>query len=427
VTLDERGGASQTLAAKGAPLKLVPVGGDDGDTASAGILDPRRGNGTPVSAGPPAALSAWSTIAPYPTPFGFGLGDFGNRADVINGKLYSVGSAWSGEKNHAFVYDPTANAWTPIADSPVRRDAAAVVADNGKLYVTGGFDSAGNAIAETDVYNPSTDTWTSLTPDPTPTSSMGVAVANGVIYLVGGCTNASSCPGSSTVETYNPRTRIWASVAPYPHPDSWLSCGGIGGKVYCAGGIDSPTTYADGYVYNPLTNAWSPIASLPIDLWGSASGAANGLLLISTGVTNDSTTVTNQGYAYDPTTDTWSSLPNAQFPAARSAGACGFYKIGGITFPQVFEPSERISGLTQCGTTDVPWMSESGTTITLQPGQSARIRVTLSATSAGKVTRPGTYTAQIGFQQDTPYDVFPENVTMTVTPPSTSGKIAGFR
>jgi hypothetical protein len=70
-------------------------------------------------------------------------------------------------------------------------------------------------------------------------------------------------------------------------------------------------------------------------------------------------------------------------------------------------------------------MSESPTTFTVQPGQSVNVAVTLSATTADQVTQPGTYTAQIGFEQDTPYTVNPENVTMNVTPPKGWGKIAG--
>ena len=37
-------------------------------------------------------------------------------------------------------------------------------------------------------------------------------------------------------------------------------------------------------------------------------------------------------------------------------------------------------------------------------------------------TQPGTYTAQIGFEQDTPYDVFPEKLTITVTAPRTRAR-----
>src|SRR5262249_31842845 len=87
--------------------------------------------------------------------------------------------------------------------------------------------------------------------------------------------------------------------------------------------------------------------------------------------------------------------------------------------------SEQLSGLTQCGVTDVPWLDESPATATLQPGQSVTVTVTLAATTAATVTQPGAYTAQLGVEHDTPYSVSPVNVAMNVTPPSGWGKIAG--
>ena len=421
VKLDQRGGAFQILRERGAPLRLVTGDPDGGPFTGAFLGNNGRDDSPPINAGPPADPT-WSTIAPYPSAI------MDNSADFINGKEYSVGGYdGSALVSSGNVYDSMQNTWSAIASMPQVREKPNVAADNGKLYVSGGWDSAGNPIAETDAYDPSGDSWSTVSANPNPTTAAGVAVANGNIYFVGGCSNGSCAP-SSTVEVYNPSTDSWSSAAPYPHPDSWMSCGGINGKVYCAGGLNGSTggTYTDGYVYDPGSDSWSPIASLPIDLWGSVSGAPNGLFVISGGVTNNGLTITNQGYAYDPTTNTWTSIPNAQFPVYRAGGGCGFYKIGGSTggfSPQ--SSSELLSGLTQCGTVNIPWMSESPTTFTVQPGQSVNVAVTLSATTADQVTQPGTYTAQIGFEQDTPYTVNPENVTMNVTPPKGWGKIAG--
>ncbi len=421
VKLDERGGAFQILTAKGSPLKLVALGDDADQQATPAFLGGHSNDGSPpVNAGPPADPT-WSTIAPYPS------GVMDNSADFINGKEYSVGGLNTSFAvlNNGYVYDPGLNSWAPIANMPQAREKPGVASDNGKLYVSGGWDSSGTPIAETDVYDPSSDSWSAVSANPHPAAAPGVAVTGGKIYLVGGCADAN-CTASSNVEVYDPSSDSWTTAAPYPHGDSWLSCGGINGKVYCSGGTNGSSTYSDAYVYDPGSDSWSAIASMPIDLWASASGAPNGLFVVSSGVTNGFSTITNQGYAYDPTTNTWTSIPNAQFPRYRGAGSCGFYKIGGSSGG--FAPttdSELLSGMTQCGTTDIPWMAESPTTATLQPGQSVPVTVTLSATTADQVTQPGTYTAQIGFEQNTPYNVNPENVTMNVTPPKGWGKIAG--
>jgi N-acetylneuraminic acid mutarotase len=420
VKLDERGGSFQILTQQGAPLRLIQA--DDGALAYPGFLGSRRGtNGLGTNAGSPKDPT-WSTIAQYPS------GIMDNSADFIDGKEYSVGGIDNtfAVVAKGYVYDPSANTWTAIADMPVAREKPGVAAVNGKLYVTGGWDSAGNPIARTDVYDPATNTWSTVASvNPHPAAAPGVAVANGKIYLVGGCGDAF-CTTNTNVVSYDPTTDSWSSLAAYPHNDAWEGCGGISGKVYCAGGTDGASTFKNGFVLDPSANTWSPIADMPIDLWASSAGAANGLLLESSGVTNGFSTITNQGYAYDPAADSWTALPNAQFPRYRAGGSCGFYKIGGSSGG--FNPtpdSELLSGLTQCGVTDVPWLAENPTSTTVQPGQTVNVTITLSATTAAKVTQPGTYTAQLGIEHNTPYVVNPINITMLVTPPNGFGKIAG--
>jgi hypothetical protein len=195
--------------------------------------------------------------------------------------------------------------------------------------------------------------------------------------------------------------------------------------VYCAGGTSGGTFDNDGFVYDPAADSWSPIAAMPFNLWGSAYSAANGMLIISSGLTMNS--LTNQGLAYDPAGDSWEALPNAQFPRFRGAGSCGFFKLGGSTVAG-FSPSresERLSELDQCGVTDVPWLAENPTAATLAPGASINVVVTFTATPEKEVTQPGTYTAQIAVNSNTPSKVDPINVVMNVTPPKNWGKIAG--
>jgi hypothetical protein len=51
----------------------------------------------------------------------------------------------------------------------------------------------------------------------------------------------------------------------------------------------------------------------------------------------------------------------------------------------------------------------------LRPGQSVTVTVTLSATAAAGVTRPGSYTVDLGVYRSTPYLTRPVTVTMKVT------------
>jgi hypothetical protein len=166
---------------------------------------------------------------------------------------------------------------------------------------------------------------------------------------------------------------------------------------------------------------------MPLDLWGSVAGPAAGQLLISGGVTANSSVVTNQGVEYDPGSDSWSAAPNAQFPRYRAGGGCGFYKIGGSSggFSPTPDSETLGPGLDQCGTTDVPWLSESPTQFTVPVGGTKTVTVKFTATTAKGVTQPGTYTANLLVSADTPQTINPIPVTMNVAPPANWGKLVG--
>jgi hypothetical protein len=151
-------------------------------------------------------------------------------------------------------------------------------------------------------------------------------------------------------------------------------------------------------------------------------------LLVSGGAIDDGVAITNQGYAYDPAADTWTSLPNSNDTLYRGGSACGLYRIGGVPAGLFVAPlprSEVLPGFTDCApVADVPWLSESATQVTIRPGGHTTVTLTLDPTAAS-ITQPGTYPASLVLTTDTPYQTPPVDVTMTVKPPATWGKIAG--
>ncbi|WP_157744418.1 carboxypeptidase regulatory-like domain-containing protein [Micromonospora viridifaciens] len=415
VELSERRGGFEILGPRGAPLQNHRVKGSGTSIGWRGDSQP----GDPMEPSPYAP--PWVNTASYP------IAVMDNAVAAYDGKVYSVGGA-SATANlaNSYVYDPATNVWTRIADLPAALEKPAAAFVDGKLYVFGGWDPVGNPSNKVHVYDPTTNAWqTRASTNPAPRAAAGIAVADGQIYLVGGCTDGN-CAKSNAVVRYNPGADTFTTVAPYPVAVAWQGCGGINGTVYCAGG-NGPTTLKSTYGYNPGTNTWTQLADLPVDFWGVATDTANGMLLLSTGVINNSTIVTNQGWAYDPAANAWSPLPNANFARYRAGAACGFVKVGGSTGGFTPTPeSEMLPGFDQCAAvTDVPWLSASPTTATLQPGQSVKVTVTLDATSAADVSQPGTYTAQLGVKSNTPYAVDPIDVTMVVQPPTDWGKLAG--
>jgi hypothetical protein len=278
-----------------------------------------------------------------------------------------------------------------------------------------------------DVFDPQSSTWSTLgATNPKPRAAAGAALAGGKIYLIGGCVDGA-CTDSADVVRFDPASGAFSAATAYPHTSSWMSCGGISDKVYCAGGV-STIEHTDGFAYDPASDSWSPIAGMPLDLWGSAHAAAGGLLVIMGGVTDSSTAITNRTVGYDPVTDTWMDLPDNAFGRFRSAGACGAFKVGGSIGNFVgTADSETLGGLGDCTQeqADVPWLASDPASFTLAPGASQAVTVTLTATAAAGVAQPGTYTAQISVAANSPYPVASIPVQLTALPPASWGKAQG--
>ncbi|MCW2935728.1 MAG: peptidase and in kexin sedolisin, partial [Actinomycetia bacterium] len=408
----------QPSGATGAPVQHV--------NGTFSPLSAAKGAKLAGGASKPAAqpyVAPWTTVANYP----ISVMDNAAATDPATGLVYSVGGVnSSGVTAAGYVYDPGSQQWTALPPMQNAREAPQAAFINGKLYVTGGWDSGGNPVATTEIYDPASGTWSTGASIPNAYAGASVTVLNGKMYVIGGC-DIVSC-GHADVQVYDAATDSWSAAASYPTPIAWQGCGEVNGEIYCAGGTTSPTADTNNaYVYDPVSDTWSSIAPIPIDLWGMGYASANGELLLSGGVTGGFNTLTNQGYAYDPSSGSWTALPNSNNIDYRGGSACGLYRIGGTLAgnytPQDF--AEQLPGYTACGTNaTAPWMSASQTQFTLNPGQQATVTVTLNAGDPS-VTEPGAYTAGLTVSDDTPYKTSPVNVTMNVTPPKTWGKITG--
>ncbi|WP_328460283.1 carboxypeptidase regulatory-like domain-containing protein [Streptomyces sp. NBC_00448] len=439
-TLNWQGNASQTVTVKNTGTAAATVQLDEGDR---GFTMQGRPAGAPVheveghyrpgfiaparhpAASAASTATATPAAAPWTTLANLPVAVMDNAvATAPDGKVYSVdGLSATAVVSTAYVYDPQTTTWSAVADTGVPREAPQSAFINGKLYVTGGWAADGSAVRGTQVYDPSAGTWTAVASIPSGFAGAGSAVLGGKWYIVGGCT--ATC-GQRTVQVYDPAADTWTKIADYPEATAWLGCGAIGKALYCAGGDDSTTASVHTYSYDPATDAWSPLADMPFDLWGMGVTSSGGKLLLSGGVTNQTTTLTNKGISYDPLTGAWTALPNSNTTLYRAGSACGFYKVGGSNGNyQPIGSVEVLPGYGDCAdAVDVPWLSADPASVTLAPGKSAKITVTLDASGA-EINQPGTYDAALEIRQDTPYPVAPIDVAMTVLPPKTWGKITG--
>ncbi|SCE10083.1 Kelch motif-containing protein [Streptomyces sp. DvalAA-14] len=408
LTLGEQDDVLLPDATHGAPLRRV-----QGDYPLGRVPTGAPTGSSPAGHPAPTPPNAWQSAPDLP------VAAMDNIADSHQGRLYagfgdpgfSIGGV--GDSNELYVLDPATDNWKQLASATDTREAPGHGFIGDKLYIAGGWGADANPDPALEVYDTATDSWTTGAPDPRPHAGAGSAVLDGRLYLVGGCDTAC---GVADVNVYDPASDTWGRAADYPEPVSWVSCAAIGGKLYCAGGATDAGNTAHTYVYDPASDAWSRLADMPLPLWGSAYASADGLLVVSGGVSGDD--LSNQGFAYDPRTGSWNALPNAATATYRGGGALGFYKVGGGTGGlAVTGAVENLPGFAVDPTSDVPWLKESTQRLTLRPGATATVTVTLGADTP-QVTAPGDYRARLDFGTDTPYALPSAAVTLHVTAPA---------
>ncbi|WP_328535588.1 carboxypeptidase regulatory-like domain-containing protein [Streptomyces sp. NBC_00344] len=415
VNLNEDGSKFGLLARQGAELQHRTT-----DTTPHALVGTKVHGPAPMA--PAAVDGSWSFMPMNPS------GIMDQAASTHDGKLYSVGGLMANGMSELSltgrldVFDAANGGWRSLKVMPRAREKPAGAFLGDKLYVAGGWLSGGTRSTDLDIYDPKTDAWSAGAPMPKALVASSAAALDGKMYLIGGCED--SC-GTTDVWVYNPDLDRWSKAASYPQPTAWASCGAISGKLYCAGGTTDEQSTKKAYAYDPVRNTWTALADMPEDLWASAYTTANGMLLVSGGTGLNGAYVSNGGYAYDPVAGEWTSMPNTYLPRYRGAGACGMYALGGTMGG--FEPSvysERLLGFDSCDGTDVSWLSLTERKVTLQPGESTTVSVTLDA-SAASIAQPGAYTGSVEIGTDTPYGYAPVGVTMNVTPPNSWGKITG--
>jgi hypothetical protein len=102
------------------------------------------------------------------------------------------------------LFDPVLNFWyESVTTLPIPVSFAAASSWSGKLYVIGGFDSAGTALADVQIYDVASDSWSTGTSMPAARANAYAATVNGRIYVLGGTTlNAATPPWTASNLTY---------------------------------------------------------------------------------------------------------------------------------------------------------------------------------------------------------------------------------
>lgn len=158
-------------------------------------------------------------------------------------------------------------------------------------------------------------TWSRLTPVNEARQEVGVAELNGKIYLIGGFRDnpTGRLEVATTVEVYDPKTDRWTFVASLPEPLHHTTAVSLAGKIYVIGGYNtlSFNPVASAYRYDPQVNQWTKIANLPTKR-GALASVVIGSKIYSVG--GEGELATGDLASYDPATDRWTTLASMPNP-----------------------------------------------------------------------------------------------------------------
>ena len=222
---------------------------------------------------------------------------------VIDGRIYVMGG-YAGIDNRGKnfkvlkiveVYDPKTDTWERKQDMSVPRAlfGAGVVA--GKIYAVGGYvhpmdrdPESPRRIDLVEAYDPATDTWVERANMPTKRAALGVEVANDRIYAIGGRgwpeIGNRGGPFLRVIEEYDPKTNRWRKEKDMPDIRLLFSTVVVDSEIYLIGGFVWRGRHTKDVmtvdVYNPETDKWGDIPSMPRSFRSFGTEAVNGTIYV---------------------------------------------------------------------------------------------------------------------------------------------------
>ena len=137
------------------------------------------------------------------------------------------------ETGELWEIDPATGESSLASRLPEPRRGFGAAADGGRIYVVGGFDTAGHAVGTVDVYDTDGGSWNRRSSLKEPRGGLGLAALGGRLHAVGGRTGNRYLDHH---EGYDPLTDQWTRLAPLPVPRWGLAAGPAGGALHVLGG-----------------------------------------------------------------------------------------------------------------------------------------------------------------------------------------------
>lgn len=252
---------------------------------------------------------------------------YGVGVAALQGRVYAAGGAsgWDA-KQYALASAELFNVshWHTIAPMSSGRRFHALVALGEHIYAVAGEAESGKFLTAVERYSPKDNAWSSdsVAPLPVRLVAPAAAVVGDCLYVTGG---SDGKVVSNAALKYCLSTRVWQKIANMSTPRHLHAAAALGGNVYVCGG------WASGYHascerYNPESNQWSDVASLPSARVQQAMAAVKGRIL-SFGGLDKHHKIHAEVLSYDVKDNSWSQL--ADMPSARAGHGVATLTSGG--------------------------------------------------------------------------------------------------
>jgi hypothetical protein len=243
--------------------------------------------------------------------------------DPIRDKIYMIGGNPAGATGtyltHCQEFDPAAGTWTAKAPMTTPRGWLPGSFVDGKVYLIGGHNNAGAAIAVNECFDPVANSWSTKAPRP----RIGLAALEAVwrdslIYVMGG-NNASA--GFNNVDIYDPAADAWTVGTPLPLIAYMGSATCIEDTIFIVqaySGTCWPNLYKGVIdVADPTVITWTAGPAPTEAIFNGATATMDGDIYWLGGFI-DAATVTNHVWKYSTSTGTITAVtPNYPATLAR--------------------------------------------------------------------------------------------------------------
>lgn len=225
--------------------------------------------GSTGSTGQPDNISydpdVWSTHADMPLNFKTHAGAHIGADGFIFG---GIGTGGDTSSNRRRVQAYSSGSWSTGTSRPTGRETketSAKTASNGKIYLTAGYNTAGNSNINDEFFS---NTWTVKMGRPFPEYNWtGTAAASQFIFMFAGAFGSAHNPAYDFTMRYDVTLDSWTTMTNYPDgPSFHLAASSVGNNIQIMGGEIGGTSSdatEHNWKYDHVLDAYSAKANLP--------------------------------------------------------------------------------------------------------------------------------------------------------------------